>query len=108
MKILAITICFILFFSVFAALIYFDFHGVQAEFSFKHKDHCHISYLFQKAKEGSFNLANFKFLNLFSLFESNSGNLYLAKARSPHFDIVSDSQQKLNQTNQLLAVVKIE
>ncbi len=99
-KFLVITICFFLFFSVFSALTYFDFQGVQVEFSLEHRDHCHVSYLFQGTKEGS--------LKSFSLFELNSDNFYLARIQPFSFDTVLNSQQKLDQISQFLAVVQIE
>lgn len=101
-KFLAITICFFLFFSVFVALIYLDSHGVQIQtgLSLTHKDHCHISYLFQGTKKGS--------LKSCSSLGLNSNNFYLAKIRFLNLDTILDWYQNSDSTDQFLAVVQIE
>ncbi len=121
MKILAITICFILFFSVFIVSVCSHSHHIQIQrkFSFGHNENqCRSEYSFQENKDLRQELIvlikpdslrrNFKFLKLFSLFKSNLDDPYLTNAEPFGFDTISYSQQKSNQVNQLLAVVKIE
>lgn len=121
MRILTITICFILFFSFFAVSVCSHFHHaqIQRKFSFGHdENHCRSKYSFQESKNLRQELIaltqpdllrrNFKFLKSFSLFKSNSDIFYSVKSQSSDFNKISNLWQKSNQLNQLLAIVKIE